>query len=295
MPGLKEGLQVQTQETILAAEQAGFSFRDNFRVMTKWKRVMILAILIALVPGYLLARFGTEQLLRLQYARQALVAHPGFSTSTDPVIGAVTLIKNPTGNWSAYALVTNPNLDLATETLGYTMTFENGNGREVYSTTGTTYLLPNEKRYIVVPRIESTEQLSSATLTLGEVNWQKKLSIPEVSLKASEPITSEELNPLAFFAEGAVVNNSPYDLSAVRIVFLLFDQNNKAIGVSQRDEFTIPAFGRRAYKQQWPGLYQADVRKVQVIATTNTLDSTNVKIQGTGEGTTNDREVPREF
>lgn len=295
MPGLKENLQVQTQETILTAQQAGFSFKNSFQMMAKWKRVLVLTLVIALVPGYLLARFGIEQLLRLQYARQALVAHPGFSAATDPVIGAVTLIKNPTGNWSAYALVTNPNLDLAAEHLNYTVAFQTGNGREVYRTTGTTYLLPNEKRYIVIPRIESTEQLSSGTLTLGEVDWQKKLSIPEVSLKASEPITYEELNPLAFFAEGAVVNNSPYDLSAVRLVFLLFDQNNKTIGVSQRDEFTLPAFARRAYKQQWPGLYQADVRRVQVIVTTNTLDSQNIKIQGSQDSTPNDREVPKSF
>ncbi len=289
MAGIKENLQVQTEGTILAAEQVGFSFANSFKLMVKWKRVLILVLAIAIIPGYLLARFGTEQLLRLQYGREALVAHPAFSAAVAPKVGSVTLIKNPTGNYSAYALVTNPNLDLAAEDISYTMTFQSSGKTEAYRATGSTYLLPNEKRYIVVPRIETTEQLTSASLTLGEVKWQKKLSVPEIPLKVSEPLTYEELNPLAFYAEGAVVNNSPYDLGAVRLVFLLLDRNNKVVGISQRDEFRIPAFGRRAYKQQWPGLYKADVQKVQVIPTTDPLDPENITT-GTSTMPTDSRE-----
>lgn len=290
MTGLKETLQVKTEGTILAAEQAGFSLTTSFKQMPGWKRNLVLVLLFALVPGYLLARFGTEQMLRLQYARQALVAHPSFSAPVDPTVSAVTVIKNPSGNYSAYTIVTNPNLDLTAENISYQIAFQTATGQEVNRVSGTIYLLPNEKRYVVIPRIETTEQLSSGNLTLGEVQWQKKLSIPEVQLKVSEPITYEEVNPLTFFAEGAVVNNSPYDLGAVRLVFLLFDQDNKVIGVSQRDEFQVPAFGRRAYKQQWPGLYKADVYKVQVIASTNAMDPQNLKIQSQPASSIDERE-----
>ncbi len=295
MTTLKENLEVQTQETVLAAQQAGFSFTNSFKMMPAWRRWLVTALLVALVPGYLLARIGTEQLQKLHYSRQALVAHPAFTAAVKPTSTPVTLIKNPSGNYSAYAVVTNLNLDLAGEDIPYTFVFQSVTGSEAYRTSGTFYLLPDEKRYLVVPKIDTTEALISGSLTLGEVKWQKKLTIPEVNLKASEPLTSEETDPQSFFAEGAVINNSPYDLAAVRIVFLLYDQSNKVIGVSQRDEFQLVAFGRRGYKQQWPGLHLADVRKVQVIATTNPIDPQNIKINTNPESSPDPRENTNAF
>lgn len=290
MSGLKENLQIQTEGTILAAQQAGFSFKNSFALMPKWRRVIILTLLIAIIPGYLLARIGTEQLQRIEYSRQALIAHPAFTAAVQPDFSPVTLIRNPNGTYSAYATVTNPNLDLAAEDIPYTMTFQSSGNPSAFTSSGTFYLLPDEKRYLVVPKIDTTDNLISGTLSLGEAKWQKKLSIPKIDLKASEPITSEDINPQTFYVEGAVINNSPYNLSAVRIVFLLYDQNNNIIGVSQRDEFQVAAFSRRAYKQQWPGLTQNVVRKVQVIPATDVSNPDNLKINTN----TNSSPDPRE-
>ncbi len=108
------------------------------------------------------------------------------------------------------------------------------------------------------------------------MNWQKKLNLPNVKLRASEPLLYDESNPLTFIAEGSIINESPYEVASGRIVFLLLDDNNKIIGVSQRDEYKLLPFGRRAYKQLWPGLYKTQVKKVQVLPSTNILDPLNI-------------------
>jgi hypothetical protein len=253
MAGFRETFTVQFESAVLALQESTLSIRKAYHGMAPLKQGLVMFFLIAMIPLYLGVRFGTEKIMAAQYARKALSSHPSYTVTNPPVIGDVKIIKNNNGTFSAYAELENPNLDLSADNISYSIALQNSAGESIYPVSGTTYLLPDEKKFIVVPKIESTENIVRGTLTLGDVDWQKRISIPQVQLKVSEPTLLEEVNPLTFVAEGSVVNNSPYALRSVRLVFFIYDANGRAIGVSQRDEFTIPAFGRRAYKQLWPG------------------------------------------
>lgn len=277
MTGIKETIQVNAQGALLGVQEGGFSFVNQFGQLPRWKRIIILTIAIAIIPGYLIARFGTEQYLAQKYGRGALTAQAAFNTAQDPLVGDMQIIRNPNNTYSGVVLITNPNIELSANGITYTATFLSSGKQTLYSTNGTFFLLPNEKKYIVIPRIDSgAVAVASGSIEMSNINWQKRLNIPDVALRASEPLLYDEANPLTFVAEGSIINDSPYQIGAARIVFLLFDEANKIIGVSQRDESRLLPFGRRAYKQLWPGLYRSQVRKVQVIPTTNTLDPQNI-------------------
>lgn len=277
MAGIKESVQVNVQGAILGVQEGGFSFVNQFRNIPVWKQRVILTIVIAIIPVYLIARFGTEQYLSKKYGRQALSAHAAFNVAQKPTVGNMTIIRNPNDTYSAVVLVTNPNIDLAATGIEYTANFQGANNKNIFPLTGSIYLLPNEKKYVVFPKIDAGGAVVvSGSLKLSEAKWQKKLNIPEVKLRASEPLLYDESNPLTFIAEGSIINESPYEVGSARIVFLLYDDTNKIIGVSQRDEFKLVPFGRRAYKQQWPGLYSSEVKRVQVLPVTNTLDPKNI-------------------
>lgn len=288
MAGLKETIQVNMQGAMLGAQEGGFSFVNQFNSLPRWKRIIILAVAILIVPGYLIARIGTEQYLAQQYGREALSAHAAFSTANDPVIGKMNIIRNPNNTYSGVVQITNPNLDLAATDIAYTATFESSNKQPLSSASGTMYLLPNEKKYLVFPRIDNPSSgVAFGSVKLSGVKWQKKLNIPEVKLRAPEPILKEETNPLTFIAEGSIINDSPYQIGSARIVFLLYNSSNEIIGVSQRDESKLLPFGRRAYKQLWPGFYTSQISKVQVIATANPLDPANLTIDTVPTSPTN--------
>jgi hypothetical protein len=279
MAGIKEKIQVNVQGAFLGVQEKSFSFVREFKALPNWKRILILVVAIAIIPLYLLLRFGTEQYLSVRYAREALSAHAAINVVQNPVVGNMSIIKNPNGSYSAVALVSNPNLDLAAENISYTASFVDSEKRTLSTEKGSIYLLPNEKKYLVFPKLAATPVgIAGGTVKLGEVKWQKRLNIPEVKLRASEPLLYDEANPLTFIAEGSIINDSPFEIGSARIVFLLFDDSNKIIGVSQRDEFKLVPFGRRAYKQLWPGLYRSQVKKIQVLPVTNTLDSKNVTV-----------------
>lgn len=277
MAGIKESVQVNVQGAILGVQEGSFSFVNQFHAMPLWKQRLILTIVIAIIPVYLIARIGTEQYLTKKYGREALSAHEAFNVTQQPLVGNMGIIRNPNDTYSAYVLVSNPNIELSATGITYTASFQGANDKNIFPVTGTIYLLPNEKKYIVFPKIDSGGAVViSGSLKLNEVKWQKKLNIPDVKLRASEPRLYDEANPLTFIAEGSIINESPYQISSARIVFLLYDQNDKIIGVSQRDESSLVPFGRRAYKQLWPGIYSSQVKKVQVIPVTNSLDPKNI-------------------
>ncbi len=287
MAGLKETLQVNVEGAIVGVQEGGFSLAYQIKNMPNSKRIALLLIAIAIIPVYLFSRIGSEQYLTQQYARQALAAQPAFHAALTPAVGNMTIVRNPNDTYSGVVIVTNPNLDLAASGISYTATFQTSDNKSVTSN-GVMYLLPNEKKYVVFPKIESgSAAIASGKLELAEVKWQKKLKIPDVKLNATEPVMKDEANPLTFILDGSVVNNSPYKVAVANVVFLLYGDNNKIIGVSQRSEKALVPYGRRSYIQQWPGLYRSQVKSVRVIPTTNTLDPQNISVETNATPPTN--------
>ncbi len=282
MADIKDTVQVNVQEAVLGVQEKSFSFLNEFGNLPVWKQRVILAIAILIIPVYLIARLGTEQYLSSKYGRMALSEHSAFTAELPPSIGKMTVIHNPNNSYSAVVTVTNPNIELSANDITYTANFTNSSGATVNTSKGTLYLLPNEKKYVVFPNINvGSGNVSAGTIKLDNINWQKKLSIADVKLRAAEPILSDQSNPLTFVAQVSIINDSPYQIASARIVFLLYDDNGQIIGVSQRDENKLVPFGRRSFNQLWPGLYKDQVKKVQIIPTTNSLDPQNITIDTT--------------
>ncbi len=276
MAGLKDNLIIKEEELELSLAQTRFSLASFFNGFQRGKKIMLLILVIGIIPVLVAVRLGARLITERQLAGAMVEAHPSYTAALAPSASAVTLINSGRGWYSVYVQVANDNLDLAASSIPYQLDFYNAAGENVVGSAGAIYLLPNQKKYIIVSRLDTREQLTRGELTFGEFEWQKRLSIPEVPLRAAAPFISNEVNPLTLVADGAVVNDSPYELAAVRLVFLLYDKNNRIVAVSQRDEFNIPAFGRRAYKQTWPDLYQTDIARATVLPDTNTIDSNNL-------------------
>ncbi len=275
---LKENLQIQTSGAALAAQESAYKFKTWFLSLYTWQRALLWMLLLLLLPGSLLIRYGLELVLVRQYAQQAVVAQPAFS-NPDPISQSkVNLIQNSIGTTSAYAVIKNPNLDLAVEQLRYTMTFLNSRNQPVQTATGTIYLLPDQQRWLVVPRIESADPIVSAELKFVEPVWQKRLSLQEVELRMTEPYTYQQESPYATVTEGAVINNSPFDLRQVTLVLVLYGSNNEVLAVTSREEFTLKPYERRAYIIQWPGIDRSQVNRIGLESYTNTLDPANLTV-----------------
>jgi len=270
MPLLKEKLELDIQEAEAYAQKT----ISQFPRPLVW---LIVLALLAVIPAYYISRSVSQKIWLARYQQGAIVAKPSFANPKAPKISDVTLTTSGSGNFAAVVQVSNQNLDLSVNNVPYAFTFYNAQKQQIYQYQGTLFLLPNQTKYVTAPTFTPSGQIAFADFQLPQtLPWQKRLNIPAVNLSTSLPQTFEQFSPLAFVAQGDFVNNSPYTLSKVRLTFVLFDQNQKIIGVSQRDESTVAPFERRAYKQLWPNMTAGNLSRVDVTADTNTLDPSNL-------------------
>lgn len=288
---LKEKIELEIEEAELAA-QRGLS---QFPPLLKW--LFIMGIL-AIIPCYFIARFASQKYWEKKYAPQILSAHPSFTAALEPKLLDLSLTTTGENTYAAVATISNPNLDLAADNVDYTFNFLDASGNPIPlqsgNPSGKTFFLPNEKQYLSIPRFTVEGTIDSVKLNFDSaINWQKKLFLPKVPLQAEKPNFFQQLDPVAFVVEGYYKNNSPYLLKKVRLTFLVYDSSKNLIASSQRDEFDLAPYERRAYKQLWPGVGGGNVASVNVIPQTNTLDTSNITLPDEPEGPASDLGRPK--
>jgi len=278
MSNIKDRIKVVSESAILAGEESELAAKNFFSSMARWQKAIFLVGIILIVPGYFAAYYGAQTITRSRYEKNLLQAHSAFAQAKPISLTPVTVLKVALNQYTAYFQVTNNNLDLAAPTVPYSIDFSNAAGEKIYTTQGSFFLLPDQTKYIVVPRIDTREAVVSGKLSISEVKWQKRLAIPKVAFKTPKPDLYDQTTtePFQLIAEGSVINDSPYTIKTITIIFVLFDRSNQAVGVNARTEGNLVPFGRRAYKQSWPNLSAEGISKVEVSVDVNTLDQSNL-------------------
>ncbi len=269
----------------LGIEEAELETKKTFEDFPPLWRWLIIIMIVAIIPGYFIAKGISQKTWARRYQQTAIFSKPSFQNPESPKMGNVNVTTLGPGIYAAAVKITNPNLDLSLNLVPYTFNFYNNQKQLVYSYSDKLYLLPDQTKYITAPRFTTQDTVAFTDFVLPEkLPWQKRLSIPQAQLITSTPNAYEQFSPLAFVVEGDFLNNSPYNLKQVHLTFLLTDPSGTIIGVSQRDEFTIKAFERRGYKQLWPGVTAGNLDKVAVTADTNVLDPNNLSVPAAAPG-----------
>ena len=269
---LKDKIELTVAEAELNTEQA----LHQFPPLLRW--VLILAAL-AIIPAYYISRTFAFNYWSQRYAAAKIEAKPSFTNAKTPTLSKITIIPLDADTYTTVIGIKNENVDLSLDVTPYQLNFYDKNKELVATFSDKFFLLPNQEKYLIASKINSAFPIVSASIELPPtLHWQKKISLPEVQLLTSVPNSYPQTNPPAYVIEGNVVNNSPYGLGQVRLYFVLYNVDGQIVGASQRDEFSLSPYERRAYKQLWPNFYPGPVDHVKVIADTNTLDKTNLTV-----------------
>ncbi len=267
---LKDKLELEIQEAELGTQK----ILGQFPPLLRWALILLL---LAIIPTYYIAKNVSEKIWLSRYRQGAVLSKPSFTNPQAPKISPVSVTTLEPGSYAAAVKITNENLDLSVDNLPFEFVFYNAGKQQIYSYSNALFLLPDQTKYIIAPRFTATEQIAYADFQLPQnIPWQKRLSIPAVSLTTSVPAVSNQVSPPAFLVAGDFVNNSPYAVATVRLTFILFNSEGAIIGASQRDEFTVAPFERRSYQQLWPNLLANNLGRVEVDADTDTLNPNNL-------------------
>ncbi len=272
MPFLKEKIELSVEEAELKAQQA-------LVVFTPVQRFIIVFCIVAVIPAYFVVRTVSYKIFYSANKDKKITATPSFSNPAIPEISKTIVTQTGQDTYSVAAQIENKNVDLSLDNVQYTIVLLDSSGAQIYSSTANLFLLPGEKKYLIVPKVTSSQKIASARIELpNDLPWKKRLSIPKIELDAPTPAVFNQVSPPALTVQGTVYNNSPYQLNKVDIGFFLYDAKGNVIGISQRSEFTVKPFERRAYVQLWPNVFSNDVATVDVVPQTDVLNSQNISL-----------------
>lgn len=259
-------------------EEAEFKTSKFFSGFSSWQKWVVLFCLLGSLPGYFAAKTLGKRYFSKVYSGYQIEAHPSFSEAKELVLERTDIASLGQSEYAAVLQLVNPNLDLAAKNIGFELRFLDINGVEAAAAeTGKFYILPNQRKFLVVPQIFSEAGINSVDLILpNQIVWQKKLNLPEIKLVASEPKGKDIQEPFGYALEGGLFNNSPYQLKEVKLTFLLYGSGGKIIGSSQRSEFDLRPLEKRDYKQIWAGISGKNVIRAETLAETNLLDNANL-------------------
>ncbi len=289
---LKDQIELGIEEAELEVEKT----LDQFPPVLKW---LIIITVVGLIPGYFIAKNVSHKIWTKKLSGSVVTATPSFSDPKNPTLLGIDITSVGENNYSAVATLENENLELSLENVPYEFKFFNEKGEQVYVSPGKFFLLPGQTvssgktKYIVVPRFTTNEKINSAKLELPEkLPWQKRLSIPQVKLVTPQPKSYYQTDPLAFVVEGTVQNLSPYSLGQVRLIFLIYNNENQVIAISARTENFLISNERRSYKQLWPNVVSEEIAKIVVVAETDTLNKENLHLTADETGPAGDLDRP---
>ncbi len=286
------------QKVELEIEEAEFNIGkklNQFPPLIKWA---IIIAAIGIIPAYLITVKISVGYWQKKYSPLELTGKPSFTNPIDLEIVNLGVLAYNNNFYSALAEITNKNLELSAPEIYYQFVFFDQQGKEIAvssgDTKGQTFILPDQTKYVVSAKVASLNQIKSAQLQITKkILWQNKLSIPKVKLTTSLPTYGNQADPLAFTVSGYVQNASSYQLSQARLIFIIYGASKQIAAVSQRDEFDLKPYERRAYQQLWPNMSFGNIQNVKVVAETNVLDPSNLKVDTTSASPASDLSRPK--
>lgn len=168
------------------------------------------------------------------------------------------------GMFDVVALVQNQNEALSSVRIDYEFSLFDSFG-EVARKTGHTFILPQERAYIIEANVETARLPQSVEFRITGVDWRfKKGERPNFVVERREHRVVEESGKKKSAVESSIANRSLFDFRNVEVGFVVLDKSGNVLGVNQVEVEDFLAGSHRIVKSIWPEELVGDVSLVEV-------------------------------
>jgi len=175
------------------------------------------------------------------------------------------------------AQIKNPNQNYGCGNIPYQFELYDTSNNLVGQVSGTTFILPNQTKYLIQMRVESSSPVNKVNLSFGKVEWQelRDYQLPQLVIQQKEYhlLGSEE----AGFSQvrAVLVNKSNFDFEKIGIDILLFDSSRRLLAVNATEVGASLSGQRRDFIATWFREISGSVSFVEMEAETNIFDPDN--------------------
>jgi len=207
----------------------------------------------------------------------------GVCAKKCPVVAKENLIVRQTGyvesgiagSYDIYAEVANPNSLVGSDKFSYKFSVKNAAGEVMAEPSGTSFILPADKKYVVETNVSAKETPASVELTVSDPRW---VETDDTYEKPELKVISKNYNEITSgvgFSEvtGLLKNESPFDFNSVKLRILLKDEEGEIIAINSTQMNTVNAGENRDFRVSWPNKFPGSVSQMDVQAEVNVFDS----------------------
>jgi hypothetical protein len=182
------------------------------------------------------------------------------------------------------ALLYNPNTDLGARLFRYTFTLSN-NDAVVDTVSGTSYILPEAERLVVLPRVRPGSSVSDISIEISDVHWEypEEFRSSPITVRAQEFEQPTSRSGFAARAAGIVRNNSLVGLRDIDIAVAMRDAQGNIVGVNKSDTQTVLPQEERLTELFWPQELPAATSDPQFFLSSNIFNPDNIIRPGSDE------------
>ncbi len=185
----------------------------------------------------------------------------------------------PAGNGSYDALIRVHNQnDLAgASSFSYRIDLLDASGNTLVSRVGTSYILPQEKKYVTEMNMDTPEAPVAMKAVLSDVTWENFSGyVEKPTINIYNKSYSQVTDGVGFSkAFGLVSNESPYDFQKIIVRVILRDQSGKILAFNSTEQRTMKSHEERDFTLPWASAFPGVVEKVEMEVDADVYHSDN--------------------
>lgn len=269
---------IEKQQLEIAVAEKELKTKEFFEGFSKFKRRAFFTLVILIIPAYFATKLAVARVYLNGFAKTQITSHAAVLQPLDVQVVETKALTMIGENYSAYALIKNPNKDLSAKDLNYTFKFFDASNNLIGSASDKTYLLGGEQKYLVLANVKLKSMPQKVTVEIENPVWKRRFTIPNVLISSGIPQYADVTDPVGFSIASSITNQSTFTIDTVKISAIVLDKFGKVLAVNQTVQNAVLPKEVRGYKMYWPVPLASQVAGApRIIVETNVLDPNNLK------------------
>lgn len=197
----------------------------------------------------------------------------------------VKIVSNKEGFYDLAAKIKNPNQNYGSGNLPYKFQIYDSKNNLIAEYAGTTFILPNQTKYLIKTKAESSDLIYRADIDFTGIEWEKPDNYypPEFGIQQKEYRLLEDESIGFSQAKAILVNKTNFDFEKIDVDVLLFDSLNNLIAVNSTEIRTLLTRQERDFVATWFDRIDGQMAYMEIEAETNIFDPDNYVPSEAGE------------
>ncbi|MFH1938318.1 MAG: FeoB-associated Cys-rich membrane protein, partial [Patescibacteria group bacterium] len=197
----------------------------------------------------------------------------------------VKVISNQEGFYDLAAQIKNPNQNYGSGQVSYQFELYDIQDKFIAKYSGSTFILPNQTKYLIKVRVESNSMVNRAKLSFSQIEWEKpeNYQFPELIVQQKEYRLLSDKETGFSQARAVVINKTNFDFNKIDVDILLFDSFRNLIAINSTEISTLLANQERDFTVIWFNKIDGQVVFVEMEPETNIFDPDNYLPVSRGE------------